>query len=156
MHALDVSVSRLAAVAEGCASSIQSEKDLIKIPIRDAHSDLKSVKLPRSSWRRSICSTCHLQEPRQYGVHLAPQEHEGRGAGNHPPTDAHDRSGGGHDGRLVGDTADLSIADLIRPAEGFGPHTTIPVDFAVCGQQGPGGPGRHRLRMVGLDISKVK
>ena len=53
--------------------------------------------------------------------------------------------------------ADLTIADLIRPAEGFGPHCTVPAEFGclVAGKD-PVAVDATVCRMVGLDISKVK
>jgi hypothetical protein len=52
--------------------------------------------------------------------------------------------------------ADLSIADLIRPAEGFGPHNTIPRDFGcVVAGKDPVAVDATACRMVGLDITKV-
>ncbi|MFX1275317.1 MAG: DUF362 domain-containing protein, partial [Promethearchaeota archaeon] len=53
--------------------------------------------------------------------------------------------------------ADLSIADLIRPMEGFGPHTTgNPVDLGcVVASQDPVALDATVCRMVGLDIAKV-
>ena len=49
--------------------------------------------------------------------------------------------------------ADLNIADMIRPAEGFGPHTTIPMDMGclvagkdpVAVDQKEGGEDRFKL-----------
>jgi hypothetical protein len=53
--------------------------------------------------------------------------------------------------------ADLTIADLIRPAEGFGPHTTIPVDFGcVVGSKDPVALDATACRMVGLGIDNVQ
>lgn len=51
---------------------------------------------------------------------------------------------------------DLTIADLIRPAEGYGPHTTIPVDFGclVAGSD-PVAVDATACRMVGLAIEEV-
>ncbi len=53
--------------------------------------------------------------------------------------------------------ADLSIADLIRPMEGFGPHTTgNPVDFGcIVASQDPVALDATVCRMVGLDINDV-
>jgi len=51
---------------------------------------------------------------------------------------------------------DLSIADLIRPAEGFGPHTTVPVDFGcLVGSKDPVALDATACRMVGLSLDKV-
>ena len=53
--------------------------------------------------------------------------------------------------------ADLSIADLIRPMEGFGPHTTgNPVDFGcIVASQDPVALDATVCRMIGLDINEV-
>ncbi len=53
--------------------------------------------------------------------------------------------------------ADLSIADLIRPMEGFGPHTTgNPVDFGcIVASQDPVALDATVCRMIGLDIDEV-
>ena len=53
--------------------------------------------------------------------------------------------------------ADLSIADLIRPMEGYGPHTTgNPVDFGcIVASQDPVALDATVCRMIGLDIDKV-
>ncbi len=136
---------------------IKSDKDLITIPIRDARSDLSKVRLPRFLIEaehvvnlpifKSHCSmvyTCALKNIKgtvQDKVHY--QMHQ---------TD------------LVAAMmdlwsvmkADINIADLIRPAEGFGPHSTIPVDFGclVAGKD-PVAVDATACRMVGLDTDKV-
>jgi uncharacterized protein (DUF362 family) len=52
--------------------------------------------------------------------------------------------------------ADLSIVDMIRPAEGFGPHSTISVDFGcVVAGRDPVAVDATACRMIGLDVSKV-
>src|SRR4030042_3902864 len=109
---------------------IKSDPDLINIPIRDGRSALSRVKLPRFLLEaehvinvpifKSHCSmvfTCALKNLKgivQDKVHY--QMHQ---------TDLT---------QAVMDLwsvfkPDLNIADLIRPAEGFGPHSTIPTDF---------------------------
>ena len=136
---------------------IKSDKDLIKIPIRDARSDLTKVLLPRFLLEadhiinlpifKSHCSmvfTCALKNLKgvvQDKVHY--QMHQ---------TDL---------AKAMMDLwsvihADLNIADLIRPAEGFGPHSTVPVDFGclVAGRD-PVAVDATVCRMVGLDIEKV-
>jgi hypothetical protein len=51
---------------------------------------------------------------------------------------------------------DLMIADLIRPAEGFGPHYPLPVDFGcIAASKDPIALDATICRMVGLDIEKV-
>lgn len=52
--------------------------------------------------------------------------------------------------------ADLTIADLIRPMEGFGPHTGIATDFGcIVAGKDPVAVDATACRMVGLDIDKV-
>ncbi len=53
--------------------------------------------------------------------------------------------------------ADLSIADLIRPMEGYGPHTTgNPVDFGcIVASQDPVALDATVCRMIGLPIKEV-
>jgi hypothetical protein len=53
--------------------------------------------------------------------------------------------------------ADLSIADLIRPMEGYGPHTTgYPVNFGcIVASKDPVALDATVCRMIGLDINKV-
>jgi len=136
---------------------IKRDKDLINIPIRDARSDLTKIRLPRFLLEaehiinlpifKSHCSmvfTCALKNIKgvvQDKVHY--QMHQ---------TDL---------AKAMMDLwsvikADLSIADLIRPAEGFGPHSTIPMDFGclVAGKD-PVALDATVCRMVGLDVDKV-
>jgi len=136
---------------------IKREKDLIKIPIRDARAAVKSVQLPRflleadhivnlPIFKSHVCMvfTCALKNIKgvvQDSVHY--QMHQ---------TDL---------AASVMDLwsvikADLTIADLMRPAEGFGPHCTIPAEFGclVAGKD-PVAVDATVCRMIGLDISKV-
>jgi uncharacterized protein (DUF362 family) len=136
---------------------IKSDKDLISVPIRDARSDLTKVRLPRFLLEaehiinlpifKSHCSmvfTCALKNLKgvvQDKVHY--EMHQ---------TDL---------AKAMMDLwsvikADLNIADLIRPAEGFGPHSTVPVDFGclVAGED-PVAVDATACRMVGLQINRV-
>jgi uncharacterized protein (DUF362 family) len=136
---------------------IKSDKDLINIPIRDARSDLNKVRLPRFLLEaehiinmpifKSHCSmvfTCALKNLKgvvQDKVHY--EMHQ---------TDL---------AKAMMDLwsvikADLNVADLIRPAEGFGPHSTIPVDFGcIVAGKDPLAVDATACRMVGLEIEKV-
>jgi uncharacterized protein (DUF362 family) len=136
---------------------IKSDKDLINIPIRDAVSDLKKIKLPRFLLEaehlvnvpifKSHCSmvfTCAMKNMKgvvQDKVHY--QMHQ---------TDL---------AAALMDLwsvikADLNIADLIRPAEGFGPHSTIPAKFdcLIAGKDAVA-VDATACRMVGLDVDNV-
>ena len=131
MESFEVSGIRKAAEDAGVDKiiDIKSDKDLIKIPIRDATCDITSVLLPRFLIEAdhivnlpifkshvSMVFTCALKNMKgvvQDKVHY--QMHQT------------DLAAAMMDVWSVV-KADLSIADLIRPAEGFGPHTGIPTD----------------------------
>ncbi len=137
---------------------IKREKDLIRIPIRDARASVTSIELPRFILEAehiinlpifkshvAMVFTCALKNIKgvvQDSVHF--QMHQT------------DLSASIMDLWSV-IRADLTIADLIRPAEGFGPHCTIPTDFGCLGAgKDPVAVDATVCRMVGLDNSKVK
>jgi uncharacterized protein (DUF362 family) len=158
MHVLEVSGIGAAAEDNGARIiDIKREKDLINIPIRDARSNLKKVKLPRFlleaehiinlpifKSHASMVFTCALKNLKgvvQDVTHL--QMHQT------------DLAAAMMDVWSV-IRADLSIADLIRPAEGFGPHTTLPIDFGcLAGSKDPVALDATVCRMVGLSLDKV-
>jgi uncharacterized protein (DUF362 family) len=136
---------------------IKSDKDLIHMPIRDAKSDLKRISLPRFLIEAdhivnlpifkshvSMVFTCALKNIKgvvQDRVHYLMHQ-----------TNLAD---------AMMDLwsvikADLSIADLIRPMEGFGPHSGSPVDFGcIVASKDPVALDATACRMVGLDIDQV-
>ena len=136
---------------------IKNEKDLIDFAIRDARSDIKRVLLPRFLVEAdhivnlpifkshvSMVFTCALKNIKgvvQDRVHLLM-----------------------HLTNLAAAMmdlwsivkADISIADLIRPAEGFGPHHTTPVHVGcIVASKDPVALDATACRMTGLDIRKV-
>ena len=136
---------------------IKREKDLIKIPIRDARSAITSLLLPRFlleadhivnvpifKSHASMVFTCALKNIKgvvQDKVHY--QMHQT------------DLAAAMMDVWSV-IKADLNIIDMIRPAEGFGPHSTTPVDFGcVVAGKDPVAVDATICRMIGLDIKKV-
>lgn len=136
---------------------IKREKDLIKIPIRDARSGITSLLLPRFlleadhivnipifKSHASMVFTCALKNIKgvvQDKVHY--QMHQT------------DLAAAMMDVWSV-IKADLNIVDMIRPAEGFGPHSTTPVDFGcVVAGKDPVAVDATICRMIGLDIKKV-
>ncbi|MFH0916446.1 MAG: DUF362 domain-containing protein [bacterium] len=153
-------VSGIGAAAEDNGArivDIKSEKDLINLPIRDARSNLKRIKLPRFlleaehiinlpifKSHASMVFTCALKNLKgvvQDVTHL--QMHQT------------DLAAAMMDVWSV-IRPDLSIADLIRPAEGFGPHTTLPTDFGcLVGSKDPVALDATACRMVGLGLDKV-
>jgi uncharacterized protein (DUF362 family) len=136
---------------------IKREKDLISIPIRDAKSAMNRVLLPRFLLEAdhlinlpifkthvSMVFSCALKNMKgvvQDKVHHLMHE-----------TDL---------ALAMMDLwsvikADLTIADLIRPGEGFGPHTIIPTDMGcIVGSQDPVAVDATVCRMVGLEVDKV-
>jgi uncharacterized protein (DUF362 family) len=159
MHSLESSGILKAARDAGIdhVIDIKQDKDLINIPIRDARSDLTRIRLPRFLLEaehiinlpifKSHCSmvfTCALKNIKgvvQDKVHY--QMHQ---------TDL---------AKAMMDLwsvirADLNIADLIRPAEGFGPHSTLPVDFGcLVASKDPVALDATACRMVGLDVEQI-
>jgi len=136
---------------------IKREKDLISIPIRDARSGINRVQLPRFlveadhivnvpifKSHASMVFTCALknikgtvQDKFHQQMHLT------------------NLAAAMMDLWSVV-RADLSIVDMIRPAEGFGPHSTSPVDFGcVVAGRDPVAVDATICRMIGLDINKV-
>ncbi len=137
---------------------IKREKDLIRIPIRDARADMRTVQLPRFLLEAdhivnlpifkshvAMVFTCALKNIKgvvQDSVHF--QMHQTDLAASIIDVWSIIR-------------ADLTIADLVRPAEGFGPHCTIPVDFGcIVAGRDPVAVDATVCRMVGLDISQVR
>ena len=159
MESLEVSGILKAAEEAGIDKviDIKSDKDLINIPVRDHRSDIPRIRLPRFLLEadhiinlpifKSHCSmvfTCALKNMKgvvQDKVHY--QMHQ---------TDL---------AKAMMDLwsvirADLNIADLIRPAEGFGPHSTIPIDFGcLVASKDPVALDATVCRMVGLDVETV-
>jgi uncharacterized protein (DUF362 family) len=137
---------------------IKTDKDLISIPVRGAKSNMTKVSLPRFLLEADYivnlpifkthvsmvfsCALKNLKGVVQDKVHL--QMHQA------------DLSEAVVDLWTVV-KADLTIADIIRPGEGFGPHSTIPVDFGcIVVSKDPVALDATVCRMVGLDISKMK
>ncbi|MDR1495317.1 MAG: DUF362 domain-containing protein [Clostridiales Family XIII bacterium] len=136
---------------------IKSDKELIKVPIRDARSAITSVMLPRFlveadhiinmpifKSHASMVFTCALknikgvvQDKVHYDMHRT------------------------NLAMAMMDIwsvvrADLNIADLIWPAEGFGPHSPVPLDFGcVLASRDPVALDIVACHCVGLDTGKV-
>jgi uncharacterized protein (DUF362 family) len=136
---------------------IKSDKDLISFPIRDAQSDLKRVLLPRFLVEadhivnlpifKSHCSMVftnalkNIKGVVQDKVHI--QMHMTNLAAAMMDLWTVVR-------------ADLSISDMIHPAEGFGPHHTTPTYLGcVVASKDPVALDATACRIVGLDIDKV-
>ncbi|MBN2027751.1 MAG: DUF362 domain-containing protein, partial [Actinobacteria bacterium] len=136
---------------------IKSENDLVDVPIPDARSEIKEVKLPRFlvdadfvvnlpifKSHVSMVFSCALKNIKGVVQDIV-----------HGLMHFTDLAAAMMDLWSVIEV-DLSIADLIHPMEGFGPHCGTPVDFGcVVASTDPVALDATACRMVGLDISKV-
>jgi uncharacterized protein (DUF362 family) len=136
---------------------IKSDKDLLTVPIRDARSELTSVRLPRFlieadhiinmpifKSHASMVFSCALKNIKgvvQDKVHY--EMHKTNLAMAMMDIWSVVR-------------ADLNIADLIWPAEGFGPHSAVPMDFGcVLASRDPAALDAVACHCVGLDMNQV-
>lgn len=160
MECLEVSGIGKAAEEAGIDQiiDIKKEKDLIKIPIRDARADVTSVQIPRF-----LLEATHVVNLPIFKSHVAMvfscALKNIKGVvqdSTHYQMHQTDLAASIIDLWSV-IKADLTLADLIRPAEGFGPHCTSPTDFGclVAGKD-PVAVDATICRMVGIDITKVK
>jgi uncharacterized protein (DUF362 family) len=159
MECLEASGIKKAAEEAGVDQiiDIKSETDLVDIPIPDARSDIKEVKLPRFLTEAdfivnlpifkshvSMVFSCALKNIKGVVQDLV-----------HAVMHFTDLAAAMMDLWSVIDI-DLTIADLIRPMEGFGPHCGTPIDFGcVVASADPVALDATACRMVGLDIDKV-
>ncbi|UCE98310.1 MAG: DUF362 domain-containing protein, partial [Dehalococcoidia bacterium] len=127
-------VSGIGKVAEDAGVNriidIKREKDLIKVPIRDARAAVTSVQLPRF-----LIEADHIVNLPIFKSHVAMvfscALKNIKGVvqdSTHYQMHQTDLAASIMDLWSV-IKSDLTIADLIRPAEGFGPHCTSPTDF---------------------------
>ncbi len=159
LECFEVSGQRKAAEDAGVDRivDIKKEKDLISMPIRDARSAVTRVLLPRFLLEAdhivnvpifkphvSMVFTCALknikgvvQDKVHHQMHLT------------------NLAAAMMDVWSV-IKADLSIADMIRPGEGFGENSAIGDDFGcILASKDPVALDATACRMVGLDINKV-
>ncbi|MFH1031191.1 MAG: DUF362 domain-containing protein [Chloroflexota bacterium] len=136
---------------------IKRETDLIKFPIRDAKSALNTVLLPRFLIEAehivnipifkshvAMVFTCSLKNIK--GV-VQDKVHRQMHLTNLTEAMMDLWS-------VV--KADITVADVIRPAEGFGPHNAMPTDFGcIVAGKDPVAVDATICRMVGLDTEKV-
>ncbi len=154
-------VAGLRKAAEGAGVDkiidIKRDKDLIRVPIRDARSAITSVLLPRF-----LIEAEHLINMPVFKSHVSMVF---TGALKNMKGVVQDKVHSDmHNTNLAEammdiwsvQRADLQLVDMIRPAEGFGPHSTTPVDFGciVLGKD-PVAVDATCCRMVGLALSDV-
>ncbi|MCL5736573.1 MAG: DUF362 domain-containing protein [Actinobacteria bacterium] len=152
--------SGIGAAAENAGArlvDIKKERDLINIPIRDARSGVKKIKLPRFlleaehlinmpifKSHASMVFTCALKNLKGVVQDVT-----------HQQMHQTDLAAAMMDVWSV-IRPDLSVADMIRPAEGFGPHTTLPIEFGcLVGSKDPVALDATACRITGLGLDKV-
>jgi uncharacterized protein (DUF362 family) len=137
---------------------IKSDEDLVKRPIESPTSDIKQVELPRFLLEAdhlvnvpifkshvSMVFTCALknlkgvvQDKHHYVMHCTNLANAMMDLGD-----------------VV--RPDLTVVDMIRPMEGFGPHSGTPVDMGcVVAGQDMVAIDATACRMVGLPLEKVE
>ena len=137
---------------------IKSEQDLVKKPIEHPTSDIKQVELPRFLLEAdhlvnvpifkshvSMVFTCALknlkgvvQDKHHYVMHCTNLANAMMDLGD-----------------VV--RPDLTVVDMIRPMEGFGPHSGTPVEFdCVVAGRDMVAIDATACRMVGLPLDKVE
>ncbi len=159
LECFEVSGQRKAAEDAGVDKiiDIKREKDLISIPIRDARSGLTKVLLPRF-----LLEAEHIINLPIFKSHVAMVF---TGALKNLKGVVQDKV---HQEMHRADLAlamldlwsilkpDLQIVDMIRPAEGFGPLSTLPIDFGcIVAGKDPVAVDATCCRMVGLDIDQA-
>jgi uncharacterized protein (DUF362 family) len=136
---------------------IKREKDLINIPIRDAKSDMTRIQLPRF-----LVEADHIVNLPIFKTHVAMVFSCAlKNMKGVVQDKVHHQMHLTNLAEAMMDLwsiikADLTIADVLRPGEGFGPHSTIPTDFGcIVASKDPVAVDATICRMVGLDIKKV-
>jgi uncharacterized protein (DUF362 family) len=159
MESFDVSGIGKAAEEAGVDRiiDIKEDKDLLKIPIRDATCDITSVLLPRF-----LLEAEHIVNVPIFKSHVsmvftnALKNMKGMVQDKvHFQMHQTDLAAAMMDLWSI-IKADLTIADLIRPLEAFGPEAGLPTDFGcIVAGKDPVAIDATCCRMVGLDIDKV-
>ncbi|MGF6375903.1 uncharacterized protein (DUF362 family) [Clostridiales Family XIII bacterium PM5-7] len=136
---------------------IKSDKDLIDVKIRDAHSDIDHVKLPRLLLEADHIINLPIYKSHASMVFSCALKNIKGVVQDKVHYDMHKTNLA----MAMMDIwsvvkADLNIADMIYPAEGFGPHSAVPLDFGcVVASKDPVALDATACRMIGLDINMV-
>jgi uncharacterized protein (DUF362 family) len=136
---------------------VKSERDLIKIPIRDARSGLTSIKLPRF-----LVEAEHVVNLPIFKAHVSAVFSCALKNIKGVLSDAaHAQMHQTGLAEAVMDAwsvfkMDLQIADVIHPLEGFGPVGGVPADVGcVVAGKDPVAVDATVCRMVGLDVKRA-
>ena len=137
---------------------IKSDKDLIKIPIRDARSELKKILLPRFIVEADHIVNVPIFKPNMCTIFTSALKNLKGLVQDKVHHEMHATSL--NDAMLdlcSVAKVDLHIVDMIRPAEGFGPHCTLPIDFGcIVAGKDPVAVDATICRMVGIDVDTIQ
>lgn len=133
---------------------IKREKDLLTIPVRAAKSAMSRVKLPRFLIEADYIINMPIFKSHASMVFTNALKNLKGVVQDRVHHEMHQT--------VLADAMmdlwtvikpDLQISDMVRPAEGFGPHTPVPVDFGcIVGGKDPVAVDATACRMVGLDL----
>lgn len=134
---------------------IKREKDLLTIPVRAAKSAISRVKLPRFLLEADYIINLPIFKSHASMVFTNALKNLKGVVQDRVHHEMHQT--------VLADALldlwtvikpDLQISDMVRPAEGFGPHTPVPIDFGcIVGGKDPVAVDATACRMVGLDIN---
>lgn len=134
---------------------IKREKDLLTIPVRGAKSAMSRVKLPRFLLEADYIINMPIFKSHASMVFTNALKNLKGVVQDRVHAEMHQT--------VLADAIidlwtvikpDLQISDMVRPAEGFGPHTPVPVDFGcIVAGKDPVAVDATACRMVGLDIN---
>lgn len=136
---------------------IKSEPDVITMPIRDAQSNIKKLKVPRVILEAEHIINMPILKSHASMVFTGALKNI-KGVVD---DQVHYLMHQGNLALAMMDIwtvikCDLSIIDMVRPGGGFGPHSLVPMDFGcIVGSKDPVAADATACRMVGLDINLV-
>ena len=136
---------------------IKKDKDLINSSRAGLPPNISHVKLPACCWRPSTSSTCpSLKAHASMVFSGALEEHQGRGAGSGPCSDAPAEPDHGHDGRVVGLPRRHQHHGRDARRQRLLPHTPVPIEVdCIMGSYDPVALDRIACELVGIDPDGV-
>lgn len=134
---------------------IKRDKDLINIPVRGAKSNITHVKLPRFLVEAEHIINLPIYKTHASMVFTGALKNIKGTVQDKVHMDMHqDNLSMAMMDVWYAVRPDLNIMDMIRPAGGYGPHTTVPMQMdCVAGSKDPVALDLVACNMVGLDTS---
>jgi len=132
---------------------IKRDKDLLNIPVRGAKSNITHVKLPRFLVEAEHIINLPIYKTHASMVFTGALKNIKGTVQDKVHMDMHqDNLAMAMMDVWYAVRPDLNIMDMIRPAGGYGPHTTVPMDMGcIVGSTDPVAADLVACHMVGLD-----